>query len=256
MKIWAISDLHLCTTDPEKKMDRFGENWIDHPTNIYNNWKSVVGDNDIVLIPGDICWALKFDNGLQELRYLQDLPGIKVFSKGNHDYWWKSIKNLRMNAPDRMYFINNDALTLDINGYRIGIGGTRLWHYDLISWPCVLRNEELDELAKDKEPVDPKWLAKMRKREIERLEFSLKQISDDTYKIAMVHYPPYAEDGRATPITKIMTKYNIRNCVFGHLHSVQGNPKTANWMIDKTSYHLVSSDYIDFTPKLVMRTEF
>jgi len=170
VKIWGISDLHLCITDPEKKMDIFGDNWIDHGNKIRNNWKNVVGDDDIVLIPGDICWAMRLLEGIKELEFLVDLPGEKVFVKGNHDFWWDSINKVRKNAPARMHFIQNDSVVIG----EYGFAGTRLWDYEFVKWPCVFTGRE-DQIPETKE-VSDNWLAKVRKREFNRLENSLKSL--------------------------------------------------------------------------------
>lgn len=250
MKLFALSDTHLCTTNPEKNMGVFGEIWKNHPQKIETRWKSIVGEDDIVLISGDICWALKFNDGLQELQFLSTLPGEKVFVKGNHDYWWESIKKLRFSAPSRMHFIQNSAVEIN----KFGIGGTKLWNFDFVKWSCVVRNVELDEEKKAKgETVDENWLAKIRKRELDRLEISLSKIpNSSTTKIAMVHFPPIDENGNNNEITDIMTRNKIDICVFGHLHSVAGTPKGSDCVIDKTRYVLTSADFLNFEPRILL----
>ena len=59
MNVFAISDLHLSTTNPDKDMAVFGENWRNHHVKIHYIWKKTIKEDDVVLIPGDICWALK-----------------------------------------------------------------------------------------------------------------------------------------------------------------------------------------------------
>lgn len=245
MKLFALSDTHLCTTNPEKDMGVFGELWQNHTLKIKSRWESVVGEDDIVLIAGDICWAMKFDDGLEELRFLADLPGEKVFIKGNHDYWWQSIKKVRSLAPSRMHFIQNDAAAFD----SFGIGGSRLWNFDFVKWPCVIRNIELDEEKEGKETIeqDADWLEKIQKREINRLDASLSKISSP-FRVAMVHFPPIDENGNSNEITDLMTRNNIDICVYGHLHSVSGKPKGTDCVIDKTRYVLTSADFLNFYP--------
>ena len=248
MKLFALSDTHLCTTNPEKDMSVFGEIWQNHPLKIKSRWESVVGDDDIVLISGDICWAMKFEEGLQELQFLSTLPGEKVFIKGNHDFWWQSIKKVRSLAPSRMHFIQNSTVEIG----KFGIGGTKLWNFDFINWPCIIRNKEMDEeKAARGETIeqDVDWLAKIRKRELDRLDISLSKISrSSTIKIAMVHFPPIDEEGNSNEITNLMTRKKIDICVYGHLHSVGGKPKGSDCVIDKTRYVLTSSDFLNFYP--------
>jgi predicted phosphohydrolase len=123
MNIYAISDLHLSAT-ADKPMDVFGGNWEGHFEKIKNDWKKKVQPEDIVLISGDISWAMKMSDALVDLRSLAELPGKKLFIRGNHDYWWNGITKLRDSAPDEtFYFLQTDAV-------RIGefvIVGSRGW---------------------------------------------------------------------------------------------------------------------------------
>ncbi|MCP4678554.1 MAG: hypothetical protein GY854_24195, partial [Deltaproteobacteria bacterium] len=89
MKIFAIADLHLSLRDGvlTKPMDRFGEHWKDHHGRIADDWTARVGSDDIVLLPGDISWALKPHEAAEDLAWIHALPGRKVILKGNHDFW-------------------------------------------------------------------------------------------------------------------------------------------------------------------------
>lgn len=89
--IYGIGDLHF-DYSKEKPMDIFGDNWIDHEGQIIENWKEKVKEDDLVLIPGDITWALKLSQAYYDLKRIHELPGKKILSKGNHDYWWESLK--------------------------------------------------------------------------------------------------------------------------------------------------------------------
>ena len=73
MNIYAISDLHLSFTS-DKPMDIFGSGWEGHFEKIKSDWKSKVQPDDIVLISGDISWAMKMSDALTDLRALADLP--------------------------------------------------------------------------------------------------------------------------------------------------------------------------------------
>ena len=128
MRVWALSDLHLSFGVKGKEMDVFGEKWINHPEKVKKNWEALIKPEDLVLIAGDISWGLKPEEVIPDLEWIDQLPGIKVMSKGNHDMWWKSASKVRALLPESIHIIHNDAFT--ING--ISIGGTRLWdHPDL-----------------------------------------------------------------------------------------------------------------------------
>ncbi|NMR85431.1 serine/threonine protein phosphatase, partial [Vibrio parahaemolyticus] len=92
--IYAIGDLHLDSTNT-KPMDIFGTEWENHEDKIFRSWSENVKDEDLVLIPGDISWALKLEEAKKDLEKIDNLPGIKILIKGNHDYWWGSTSKLK-----------------------------------------------------------------------------------------------------------------------------------------------------------------
>ena len=108
MKIFAISDLHLCLSGA-KPMEIFGDAWDNYLEQIKEDWQSKVGDDDIVLMCGDMSWALKLDEAKKDFEYVSSLNGKKIIIRGNHDYWWKSISNLRAELPKDIYPLQNDA---------------------------------------------------------------------------------------------------------------------------------------------------
>jgi predicted phosphohydrolase len=124
-RVFAISDLHLPGGSDNKSMDLFGARWQAHFHQIKEDWMSRVGDEDIVLIPGDISWAMRLEDAREDLDAIGSLPGIKVLIKGNHDYWWNSISRVRAALPARMYALQNDAV-----------------------WPGFLRNSGLESARK------------------------------------------------------------------------------------------------------------
>lgn len=94
MAIYAISDLHLSFSNP-KPMDIFGSNWTSHESKIETDWIKKVKNEDLVLLPGDFSWAMSLSDMHEDFEYLNNLPGRKILLKGNHDYWWNSLKKLR-----------------------------------------------------------------------------------------------------------------------------------------------------------------
>lgn len=72
-------------------MDVFGPTWADHPQRVISAWRDAVGENDLVLIPGDISWAMRLDDAICDLEFIGALPGTKLLLRGNHDYWWSAL---------------------------------------------------------------------------------------------------------------------------------------------------------------------
>lgn len=248
-RLFALSDPHLSFLRP-KPMDVFGSNWTDHADRIAENWKRDVGENDIVLVPGDVSWAMRLSEARPDLEWLAALPGRKVLIRGNHDYWWSSLKKMRDLELPGFHFIQNDHVLLD----GIGIGGTRLWDFPGIHWGFV-PNEEREDLPdapaiKGQRSEDPE---KIRTRELERLGASLGSIPEGCrFRVAMLHFPPIGEDGAPTPITDLIDRFSIDLCVFGHIHGKTDRTRPGeDIVIGKTRYVLTSCDHLDFKPLLL-----
>lgn len=229
MAIYAIGDLHL-PGGQEKPMDVFGAHWDDHVSRIIAQWKRIVSPDDLVLIPGDISWAMHFDQAKEDLLAIAELPGEKVLLRGNHDYWWSSIGRIRDWLPKRMHALQNDTFPWQ----NATICGTRGWVFPTEQNP--LNDTDM----------------KIYKRELIRLELSLQQAQGkQSPMIAMLHYPPLLKDVLNTAFTGLLEKYGVAKCCFGHLHDV-GIGNAFQGMHRGISYHLVSCDSIGFTPKLIL----
>ncbi|MBQ8394007.1 MAG: metallophosphoesterase [Clostridia bacterium] len=225
MNVYAISDLHLSNT-ADKPMDVFGGNWEGHFEKIKSDWLATVKAEDVVLISGDISWAMKLDDALVDLRALAPLPGKKVFVRGNHDYWWNGITKLRDKAPDDTFiFLQTDAI-------RIGeyvIAGSRGW-----ACPGSADYTEQDE--------------KLYRRETERFRLALadaaklKQEGDKL--IAMIHYPPFGMKREPTLFTELFEANGVDKAVFGHIHGSVYYP--LKWEQNGVEYILASCDKVGF----------
>jgi len=92
MAIFTIGDLHL-SFRTDKPMDIFG--WGNHSEKIRQNWLETVTNQDTVIIPGDFSWGMSLEEAFQDFAFLHSLPGTKIISKGNHDYWWSSYSKVK-----------------------------------------------------------------------------------------------------------------------------------------------------------------
>ena len=75
MKLFAISDLHL-SLFKSKEMDVFGKHWKNHWGQITKDWNERVSDEDVVLICGDISWAMRLDDAICDLEFT--IIGIRL----------------------------------------------------------------------------------------------------------------------------------------------------------------------------------
>jgi predicted phosphohydrolase len=242
MKIWAISDLHLSISCPEKTMEIFGENWKNYQKKIESNWKKNVSNEDLILLPGDLCWAKHLDQALIELNWIDNLPGRKILVKGNHDYWWASIKKLRENLPTSIEVIQNDAININ----DVSIAGARLWDSYEYNFNNIVHFQKNIKEKKEKQNEDD--AEKIFLRELNRFEMSLSQLNQKAkFKIAMTHYPPISSDLKDSRVSKLLEKYKIDICVFGHLHNLRKD-KPIFGNKNNTKYYLTSCDYLDFCP--------
>ena len=220
MRIFAISDLHLPAR--EKPMDIFGAHWENHFERIAEDWISKVTEDDIVLLPGDLTWAMRLEDALEDIARVGELPGKKLILRGNHDYWWSGIGQVRRALPKGMYAIQNDAMELD----GVIFCGTR-------GWTLPGGDATKDDI-------------KIYERERMRLEMSLKaakRISEEKPLVVMMHYPPFsqASDG----FTDILEAYRADICVYGHLHGA-GLQFSFNGMRESVRYCQVSCDGLGF----------
>ncbi|CDR34322.1 metallophosphoesterase [Criblamydia sequanensis] len=250
MPVFALADLHLSFGVPNKKMDIFGERWKNHSEQIAENWLSIVGKDDLILLPGDISWAKEPKDAVLDLKFIDSLPGTKVMIKGNHDYWWSSLKKLETLLPPSIHLIQNTAF----NWKDISVAGSRLWDtYEFNFDGCIdyTPNDALSHLMAKEEDKDQD--EKIFLREMQRLETSLKQLSSKAkHRIAMTHYPPIGVDLKASRVSLLLEKYKVETCVFGHIHSMKENLNPFFGEKNGVRYLFAAGDFIHFKPILVL----
>ena len=226
MKIFAIGDLHLDSV-VDKPMDVFGPGWDDHFERIKNDWNSKVTENDLVLIPGDISWGMRESEAKPDLDLVSLLPGKKIITRGNHDYWWNSISKVRALLPEGMFALQNDAIKID----NVVICGTRGW--------------TVPNTPEDFKDDDDK---KIYLRELIRMEMALQDLEkkrkDGDFAIAMIHYPPFNAKLNDSVFTSLFEKYKVDVVVYGHLH---GKNCRACKFVEKNGvkYYLTSCDQVN-----------
>ena len=167
MAVYAIADLHL-SFGTDKPMDVFS-GWTNYTERIKNNWQKLIGENDTVVIAGDVSWAMKLSETDADFRFIHSLNGHKIILKGNHDYWWstkaKMDKYIAEKGFDSISILHNNYYAAD----GIALCGSRGWFYDA--------EEDADKLILN--------------REVGRLRMSIEPALRDGYEpIVFLHYPP------------------------------------------------------------------
>ncbi len=210
-------------------MDIFGGNWEGHFEKIKKDWREKVTDEDVVIIAGDISWAMKLENALPDLQAIATLPGQKVFIRGNHDYWWNGISKLRAVAPDSSFhFLQTGAIKI---GEYVFVG-SRGW-----SCPGSPDFTEQDE--------------KLYLREAERFKLAFAEAEklkvEGDKLVAIIHYPPFTLKNEDTLFTRLFEEKGVDKVVFGHIHgatyfplkSYQGEREYVLSSCDKLGFQLV-----------------
>lgn len=240
MSLYAIADLHLSTLkSTDKSMEVFGRAWADYIKRIENNWRRLVTDEDTVVIPGDISWALALEESESDFRFLESLPGKKILGKGNHDFWWCTMRK------HEQFFEKIGVKSISFlfnNAHAVGdyiVAGTRGWY-----------NDEDARNAPDNTDFE-----KLTNREALRLRASLneaKRIKEEFPEkeiIVFMHFPPFWNGKASDSLIEILKEFGIKSVYYGHIHG--------NYTVEPTFVYegirmsIVSADYLNFIPKII-----
>ena len=238
MSLYVISDLHLSTNENTgKSMEVFGPRWQNYIERLERNWRAVITNDDVVVIPGDISWAMTMEEALPDLKFIDSLPGRKIIGKGNHDFWWSTVSKMRkffeensINSIDILY--NNALETKDFI-----ICGSRGWFND----------ESRQNTVGNTEPDYEKIV----KREAMRLKMSLEEGvklkgESDKELIVFLHFPPVYADFICREIIDVLHEYGIKNCFYGHVHGNYFMPRTLEF--EEIDFIMTASDFLSFAP--------
>lgn len=210
-------------------MDIFA-GWNDYVDRLSENWKRLVTEDDTVVIAGDISWAMKIEQTYTDFKFIDDLPGKKIFLKGNHDYWWGT-----KNKIDGFLKANNlnSISVLFNNAYIVGdyaVCGTRGW---------FLENDSPEDI-------------KVLNREVGRLKMSLdKALETGLEPVVFLHYPPYFRGVECREIMDVLCGYHVKKCYYGHIHGRKNFKLAFDGEYKGINFQLISCDKVSFMPVLV-----
>ncbi|MCL2212708.1 MAG: metallophosphoesterase [Oscillospiraceae bacterium] len=229
MPIYAIADTHL-SHFKDKPMDIFGSRWTKHTEQIAESWRATVTSADTVVLPGDISWAMNLDEALPDFRFLADLPGRKIISKGNHDYWWQTNGKItdffREHGIVGIELLHNNAFVVE----DYVLCGTRGWYSETTA------------------PSDTDF-AKLQTREVGRLELSLQQgrkLDKAREILVFLHFPPVYGSFVFRGLIDMMHKYGVTRCCYGHIHGKYNVPQVTEF--EGIAMHNVAADFLKFVP--------
>ena len=234
MSIYSIADLHL-STSVAKPMDIFGYRWQGYTEKI---WCALVGEDDTVVVPGDISWAMSLGDALSDFRFIDDLPGKKILGKGNHDFWWTTVTKMRSylseNGIGSIDFLYNNAFLVE----DYVICGSRGW------------------LQNTSDEVDYK---KIVLREAARLEISLTEAARLSENgrfpiLCYFHFPPVFNSFVCREIVDVLHAFGVKHCYFGHIHGNYTIPRTIDF--EGISFTMIAADYLNFVPMITMPIDY
>lgn len=240
MALYTIADLHLSTFDKtNKSMEIFGKSWADYMLRIENNWRHLISEEDTVVIPGDVSWALSLEESESDMKFLNSLPGKKIIGKGNHDFWWSTMR--KHEAFFEKHGINNISFLFN-NAHEVEdyiIAGTRGWYND-------------EDAANAPDNAD---FVKLTNRENLRLKASLteaqrlKEKSPEKEIIVFMHFPPFWNGKASDGLVELLKEYGVKRVYFGHIH---GNYTVeSKFTYEGIEMNIISADYLKFVPKVV-----
>ena len=240
MSLYVIADLHLSTLDStNKSMEVFGRRWDGYMTRIKNNWERLVTDEDTVVIPGDVSWALSLEEAVSDLKFIDSLPGKKILGKGNHDFWWSTMKKhealFEKHGITTISFLFNNAHETE----EYIIAGTRGWYHDPDAKNAP-DNADFDKLVR---------------REAGRLRASLTKAKEIQSRspskpiVAFMHFPPFWSGKASDELVDILKEFGVTNVYFGHIHGKYTEPPSFEY--DGITMSMISADFIEFIPKIV-----
>ena len=245
MALYALGDLHL-SFQVDKPMDVFGSVWKHHERKIEKYVRKTVKDEDTLVLTGDHSWGRKLPECREDLAFIENLPGRKILLRGNHDMFWDEKKTPVLNKEyeGRLFFLqNNFAVYKDY-----ALMGTKGFTFEgpfyLDRWGNITGWDEERE-AHAKKLVD---------REMKRLRESFRKAEEAGYRkyIMFLHYPPTNILEDTSPFTEIAEEYHVHTVVYSHCHGESRFGDSIRGEYRGVRYMLVSGDYLNFRPALLL----
>lgn len=246
MALYALGDLHL-SFQVQKPMDAFGRVWRHHERKIEKYVNQIVRPEDTLVLTGDHSWGRKLAECREDLQFIENLPGRKILLRGNHDMFWDAKKTNRLNEEfgEKLFFLQNNFAVYE----DYALVGTKGFTFEgpfylnrrgqVVGW-----DEEKENHAK-----------KLVSREMERLRESFQMAEAAGYRkyIMFLHYPPTSILEETSPFTEIAEEYGVTAVVYSHCHGESRFGDSLRGEFHGVRYMLVSGDYLNFHPELVMK---
>ncbi|MBR1780905.1 MAG: metallophosphoesterase [Oscillospiraceae bacterium] len=247
MSLYAIGDLHLHFQSPLKataqKKDRV---WKNHEETFKKNCARLLTPDDTLVLVGDHSWGRSLAECEADFRYIAQLPGRKILTRGNHDMFWDAAKTGQLNErfAGQLSFLQNNYFR-----YRdYALVGTKGYTFEgpfylnargrVIGW-----DERAEAHAK-----------KLVERELQRLRLSFEAARADGCRrfILFLHYPPTNILEEDSAFTAMAEEYGAEQVIYAHCHGEARFHDSIQGEKNGIQYRLVSGDYLKWQPLKVL----
>ncbi len=247
MSLYAIGDLHLHFQSPLKAKAQMRERvWKNHEVKFKNNCAALLTQDDTLVLVGDHSWGRNLAECEEDFRYIQDLPGHKILTRGNHDMFWNAAGTGQLNErfAGRLRFLQNNYYP-----YKdCALVGTKGHCFEgpfyldrrgrILGW-----DEKAEEHAK-----------KLVARELQRLRVSFEAARADGFRrfIVFLHYPPTNILEDESGFTAMAEEYGAEQVIYAHCHGEARFHDSIEGEKNGIRYSLVSGDYRRWVPMKVL----
>ena len=83
------------------------------------------------------------------------------------------------------------------------------------------------------------------------LVFRLPRLPQKGETVLFLHYPPLFAGQTLEPFLRLMHKYNVKRCYYGHIHG-PAHKYAIEGRVQGIDFFMISSDYIEFDPALIL----
>ena len=243
MSLYVIGDLHLhYGSDLKASAQLNGRLWKNHEEKFRKNCNIMLKDEDTLVLVGDHSWGRNLEECEPDLKYIRELPGRKILTRGNHDMFWDAKKTEHLNhlyKPELSFLQDNYETYEDY-----ALVGTKGFTFEgpfyLDLWGRIIGWDEENEIHA-KKLVD---------RELQRLRKSFELAKKDGYRkfIMFLHYPPTNVLEETSGFTDMAEEYGAEHVIYAHSHGESRFHDSLQGEYRGRKYYLVSGDYLRWKP--------
>ena len=248
MALYAMGDLHLSFSTPEKSQERFGKIWKDHEWKAKANIEKLVKPDDTLVLTGDHSWGGNLVQAQRDLDFIAALPGRKILLRGNHDRFWKANQTQKLNDiyQGKLLFLQNNFYSY--NDY--ALVGTKGFCFE---GPFFVDTRTNLITGYDKAAYEES--VKLVDREKTRLMTGINAAKEAGYTkfIMFLHYPPTSIIQTDSEFTRIAEEIGAEQATHSPSDGKERFPDSVHDRYHGVKYSLVSGDYLNFKPIRVLK---